>query len=122
MNRDQIAQKLYDYFCFNTKDGTYIYNLTRIKEAFNIGTMTLDDFEEIDDDFIYDLAEFILNIMSKEEIKINKKYSELEGRLCAEAVCDESDCECLNCKEPGSEECKLCFRYGCPKYPNNYPK
>lgn len=61
MDREQIAQKLFDYFCFNTKDGTYIYNLTRVKSAFNIGTMTLDDFEEIDEDFIYGLADYILN-------------------------------------------------------------
>ena len=32
------------------RDGSYIYHLTRVKEAFAIGTMTLDDFEEIEDD------------------------------------------------------------------------
>lgn len=61
MNREQIAGKLYDFFDFNSKDGTYVYNLTRVKEAFGLGTMTLDDFEEIDDEFIYDLADFIIN-------------------------------------------------------------
>jgi len=53
MSREQVAQKLFDYFDFNTKDGTCVYNLTRVKEAFN--------FEEIDEEFIYDLADFILN-------------------------------------------------------------
>lgn len=61
MNREQIAQKLYDFFDFNSKDGTYFYNLTRVKEAFGLGTMTFDDFEEIDDCFIYELADFILD-------------------------------------------------------------
>ena len=63
MDKEKLVEKLFDYFCFNTKDGTYIYNLTRVKEAFHVGTMTLDDFEEIDEEFIYELADFILEIM-----------------------------------------------------------
>ena len=64
MDREQIAQKLYDFFDFNSKDGTYVYDLTRDKKAFGLGTMTLDDFEEIDDNFIYELADYIINNMS----------------------------------------------------------
>jgi len=60
MDREQIAQKLLQYFGFNYQDGTYIYNLMRTKSAFHVGTMTLDDFEEIDEDFVYELADFIL--------------------------------------------------------------
>lgn len=63
MDKEELAQKLYDYFGFNTPDGTYIYNLTRVKEAFHVGTMTLDDFKEIDDEFIYDLADYILELI-----------------------------------------------------------
>lgn len=58
---ENLAQKLLDYFGFNDIDGTYIYNLTRVKSAFHIGTMTLDDFEEIDEEFIYELAEYIVS-------------------------------------------------------------
>ena len=48
-------------FDINSKDGTYVYNLTRVKEAFGYGTMTIDDFEEIDSIFIDELADFILD-------------------------------------------------------------
>jgi len=34
------------------EDGTYLYHLTRSKEAFSYGTMTLDDFVEIDEEFL----------------------------------------------------------------------
>ena len=61
IDKEQLVEKLFEHFCFNTKDGTYIYNLMRVKSAFHVGTMTLDDFEEIDDEFIYDLADFILD-------------------------------------------------------------
>ena len=63
MDREKLAEKLFYYFGFDYPDGTYVYNLTRVKSAFHIGTMTLDDFEEIDDEFIYDLADFILELM-----------------------------------------------------------
>jgi len=66
IDKEKLVEKLYNYFGFNSKDGTYIYNLTRVKSAFNVGTMTLDDFEEIDDDFIYGLADFILEIIKEE--------------------------------------------------------
>lgn len=58
---ENLAQKLFDYFGFNYKDGTYIYSLTRVKSAFHVDTMTLDDFKEIDEEFVYDLAEFIVS-------------------------------------------------------------
>ncbi|HEY8803984.1 MAG TPA: hypothetical protein VIM42_02560 [Clostridium sp.] len=61
MNREQIAQKLNEFFDMDSKDGTYVYNLTRVKEAFGFGTMTTDDFEEIDSNFIYELADYILD-------------------------------------------------------------
>lgn len=37
------------------EDGTYLYYLTRVKSAFALGTMTLDDFEEVN----YELVEEI---------------------------------------------------------------
>lgn len=65
MNKEEIAQKLLQYFGFNYPDGTYIYNLMRTKSAFHVGTMTLDDFEEIDEDFVYDLVDYILEIITQ---------------------------------------------------------
>lgn len=65
MDKEKLIEKLYDYFGFNYPDGTYIYCLTRTKSAFNVGTMTLDDFEEIDDEFIYELADFILEMIKE---------------------------------------------------------
>jgi len=66
MDKEEMAQKLLQYFGFNYPDGTYIYNLMRTKSAFHVGTMTLDDFEEIDEDFVYDLVDYILD-----NIKVN---------------------------------------------------
>jgi uncharacterized membrane protein len=60
VTKDELAEKLEDYFGFNGSDGTYFYWLTRVKEAFHVGTMTLDDFVEIDGDFVDELADFIL--------------------------------------------------------------
>ncbi len=37
------------------KDGTYLYYLTRTKSAFSVGTVTLDDFEEIDEELLESL-------------------------------------------------------------------
>ncbi|RNB59435.1 hypothetical protein EDM57_04645 [Brevibacillus gelatini] len=61
--REELVSKLAEYFGFNWKDGTYTYNLTRVKEAFDYGTMSLDDFQEMNDDDLYELADFILGFM-----------------------------------------------------------
>lgn len=53
------------------QDGTYLYWLTRVKEAFNIGTMTLDDFVEIDKGFIDEIYEVIKPFVEAKEIVIN---------------------------------------------------
>ena len=60
MDREKLAQLLFDFFGFNGHDGTYTYNLTRCKSAFNVGTMTLDDFVEMDEEQIYELSDFII--------------------------------------------------------------
>ena len=40
---------------------SYTYELTRVKEAFAIGTMTFDDFVEWNEDNIEDLAQYIIS-------------------------------------------------------------
>lgn len=37
------------------------YCLTRVKEAFAIGTMTIDDFEEYTEDNVADIADYLLD-------------------------------------------------------------
>ena len=39
---------------------SYSYNLTRVKEAFAIGTVSLDDFVEFDEEFIDDIVEYLI--------------------------------------------------------------
>lgn len=40
-------------------DGTYLYQLTRAKSAFSVGTMTFDDFVEVDEELLNDIFEDI---------------------------------------------------------------
>lgn len=55
--REQLIAALYQHLGFNDKDGTYYYCLTRVKEGFSVGTVSLDDFEEIDEEFVGELAD-----------------------------------------------------------------
>jgi len=53
---ENLKEILADYFLLNDSEGSYTYELTRVKSAFNVGTMTMDDFEEFGQDQIDDLA------------------------------------------------------------------
>ena len=55
--RDKLYDILYRYFEIGDSD---CYHLTRVKEAFAIGTMSLDDFVEFDEDTIEDLVGYIV--------------------------------------------------------------
>lgn len=68
----ELANKLYEYENFFTErlkdvlmnyfdvpSDTYAYNLTRHKSAFEEGTMSLEDFEEFDEEVIDDMIDFI---------------------------------------------------------------
>lgn len=46
---------------FDIPNDTYAYNLTRVKSAFNISTMSLEDFEEFSEDTTSDLAAYIID-------------------------------------------------------------
>ena len=63
MDKQKLVEILNDYFGIYTD--TYSYNLTRDKEAFSVGTMTLDDFEEFSEETTDDLAEYILSKIEK---------------------------------------------------------
>lgn len=55
--RDKLIEMLSQYFDIGD---SYAYNLTRHKSAFAIGTMSLEDFEEFDDDTVADIADYLL--------------------------------------------------------------
>lgn len=62
MNRDKLIKVLESFFGFNESwgDGTYFYNLNRVKSAFNVGTITIDDFTEMEHEQIEELADLII--------------------------------------------------------------
>lgn len=68
----RLANRLYEYENFFTErlkdvlmnyfdipSDTYSYNLTRDKSAFSVGTMSLDDFEEFNEETIDDIVKYI---------------------------------------------------------------
>ena len=55
--KERLVELLNRYFQIGD---SYSYNLMRAKEAFEIGTMTFDDFVEFDDETTSDLADFLL--------------------------------------------------------------
>ena len=75
--RDKLIELLAKYF---TIGDSYAYNLTRVKEAFAVGTVTIDDFVEFDDDTIADIADYLLA-----DKEISRAFEllqvEREGRL-----------------------------------------
>lgn len=56
--RERLIQLLSRYF--NIGD-SYTYNLTRVKTAFDVGTIGLDDFEEYTEDDVANLAGHLLD-------------------------------------------------------------
>lgn len=73
--RDLLIKILMDLF---DMQDTYCYNLTRDKRAFDVGTMTLDDFEEFSQDQIVEFADFILEELADKAEDINKQEEVLE--------------------------------------------
>lgn len=57
VQRDAVMQALSKYFSIGDSD---TYELTRVKEAFYVGTMTLEDFEEWNEDNVSDLCDYLM--------------------------------------------------------------
>lgn len=57
INVDNLKDILMEYF--DIGNDSYVYNLTRGKNAFTYGTINLDDFKEFDEDMIDDIIRFI---------------------------------------------------------------
>lgn len=55
--KDKLKDLLMEYFSIGD---SYSYNLTRVKSAFAVGTVSLEDFEEFDESFIDDIVEYLL--------------------------------------------------------------
>ncbi len=60
MNKEQLKQRLLDYFAVGVD--CYAYNLTRVKEGFAVGTVTIDDFVEFDEGVIDDIVEHVFSV------------------------------------------------------------
>lgn len=65
MNKEKVLQALLEYFCFDGGDGTYAYYLTRAKEAFAYGMVSINDFEEFTEENMEELANFIVERCEK---------------------------------------------------------
>lgn len=63
VNREKLMAVLRDFFSIGD---SYTYELTRVKSAFEVGTMSLDDFEEWGEDNISDLCDYIFRELRKE--------------------------------------------------------
>ena len=57
-----FIKKLRTFFGMNNSDGTYFYNLTRDKSGFEVGTVTINDFEEVTDEQLDELAVYALGM------------------------------------------------------------
>lgn len=55
--RERLIQLLSQYFDIGD---SYTYNLTRVKSAFAVGTVDLDDFEEYTEDDVAKLADYLI--------------------------------------------------------------
>jgi hypothetical protein len=58
--RDDLVQWLATHLGYGGNDGSYLYHLTRCKSAFGIGTVTVQDFEEVDYSFVEEIADMLL--------------------------------------------------------------
>lgn len=62
LNREKLKEILMQYFDIGD---SYTYNLTRVKEGFIVGTVTIEDFEEFDEEIIDDIVDYILEHYEK---------------------------------------------------------
>lgn len=62
LDRGKLKEILIQYFDIGD---SYTYNLTRVKEGFAVGTVTIEDFEEFDEEIIDDIVDYILEHYEK---------------------------------------------------------
>ena len=64
ISREQLMAALEKYFEIGN---SYTYELTRVKEAFAIGTMSLRDFVEWDSEKVADLCDYLFKNLLEED-------------------------------------------------------
>ncbi|AYJ46696.1 hypothetical protein D8N35_16960 [Enterococcus casseliflavus] len=79
--KEKIAKAISNHVSL---EDTYTYELTRTKSAFEVGTMSLEDFEEWTEENVDDLAKAIVDVLQPQlndnqqtildELKINTDY------------------------------------------------
>lgn len=79
-------QELMDLFGFNGYEGTYWHILTRVKESRHIGTMSLDDFEEVTEESLLDLKAFIQKVEDEAIRRTVMKVREEIQRYVAQEI------------------------------------
>ena len=62
VNREKLMSALRNYFSIGD---SYTYELSRVKSAFKMGTVSLDDFEEWGEENISDLCDYIFQELRK---------------------------------------------------------
>ena len=69
VNREKLMAVLRDYFSIGD---SYTYELTRVKSAFEVGTMSLDDFKEWEEEDISCLCDYILRELRRGNISAER--------------------------------------------------
>lgn len=64
LSRDKLIELLSGYFSIGDSN---TYELTRVKEAFGIGTMTFNEFVEWSEDNVANLADWLIKELKEEE-------------------------------------------------------
>ena len=64
VKRENMMEALRKYFSIGN---SYTYELTRVKSAFEVGTISLDDFEEWEEENISDLCDYLIQELQKGE-------------------------------------------------------
>ena len=80
---EKLTDLLSSYFGIGD---SYVYNLTRDKAAFGIGTMEFEDFEEFDDESVVKIAQYLIDhgVTFAEDNKVlGKRYYSV---LCVKPV------------------------------------
>lgn len=71
MLKGNIKEILMEYFAVGVD--CYSYNLTRVKSAFAVGTVGIEDFEEFDEEFIDSMVESIENALEDAGFEMVKR-------------------------------------------------
>ena len=103
LEREELIELLSRYFQIGD---SYAYNLTRVKTAFEVGTMSLEDFEEFDEETVADIADYLIEhskerrTMTNYEKIISMDIDELASLL--ERLCHKAE-SCSRC--PFDDDC-----------------